>query len=162
MGLGRGSAFAAGAAIGAGGAYLLDPQSGKRRRIVTRDRIVAVGRRGIREAERKSRYAGGVARGAVAEAVSADGRSPEELNDPALARKVESKIFRGADAPKDRVVVNVANRIVYLRGTLDDPAQAAALADAASSVAGVERVESLIETPATGAEASTATRAAAQ
>src|SRR5436190_20571907 len=67
-----GAAFAAGAATGAGGAYLLDPENGKRRRHVARDRLASFGRRGVREAERKSRYASGVAKGAVAEATGSD------------------------------------------------------------------------------------------
>jgi len=146
-----GGAFVAGLAVGAVGAYLFDPADGKRRRHVARDRLAALARRGAREAERKSRYARGVAEGAVAEATGGDGRPAEELNDPALARKVESEIFRDPDAPKDRVDVNVADRVVYLRGTLEDPDRAAALARAAGAVEGVERVENLIATsPATG------------
>src|SRR6266581_1787617 len=54
-----GAAFAAGAGTGAVGAYLLDPENGKRRRHVALDRLAALGRRGAREAERKSRYASG-------------------------------------------------------------------------------------------------------
>jgi BON domain len=146
-----GGAFVVGLAVGAAGAYLFDPADGKRRRHVARDRLAALGRRGVREAKRKSRYARGIAEGAVAEATGGDGRPAEELNDPALARKVESEIFRDPDAPKDRVDVNVADRVVYLRGTLEDPDRAAALARAAASVEGVERVENLIATsPATG------------
>jgi hypothetical protein len=120
-----GGAFVAGIAVGAVGAYLLDPADGKRRRHVARDRVTALGRRGAREAE--------------------------ELNDPALASKVESEIFRDPDAPKDLVDVNVADRVVYLRGTLEDADRAAALGRAAASIDGVERVENLIATsPATG------------
>jgi len=145
-----GGAFVAGIAVGVAGAYLLDPADGKRRRHVARDRLAALGRRGAREAARKSRYARGVAEGAAAEATGGDGRPAEELNDPALASKVESEIFRGPDAPKDRVDVNVADRVVYLRGTLEDSGQAGELARAAASIEGVERVENLIATsPAT-------------
>ena len=149
------AALVAGAVLGAGGAYLFDPANGKRRRHIARDRLLAVGRRGAREAGRRSRYARGVAEGAVARTTGGDGRPAEELNDPALARKVESEIFRDRDAPKDRVVVNVADRVVYLRGTLDDPARAAALAEAARSIEGVERVENLIDVPAAEAETRT-------
>lgn len=79
------------------------------------------------------------------------GRTAEDLNDPALARKVESEIFRAPDAPKDRVDVNVADRVVYLRGTLEDADRSAALARSAASIEGVKRVENLIViSPATG------------
>jgi hypothetical protein len=107
--------FAVGAAAGAGAGYFLDPQHGKRRRHVARDRILAVARRGAGEAE---------------------------LNDPALAQKVESEIFRPADAPKGEVNVNVENGVVVLRGQVEDSNQADALVVAASQVEGVRDVES--------------------
>ena len=36
-----------------------------------------------------------------------------------LARKVESEIFRAADAPKGAVSVNAENGVVFLRGEVD-------------------------------------------
>src|SRR3954451_2906070 len=62
-----GAAFAGGGVAGASPAHLLDPQNGKPRRHLARDRLVALGRREAREAEPKSRYASGVAKGTVAE-----------------------------------------------------------------------------------------------
>jgi osmotically-inducible protein OsmY len=74
------------------------------------------------------------------------GRSTGDLNDPALARKVESEIFRPADAPKDKVNVNVEHGVVFLRGEVASREQADALASAAGSVEGVKRVENLLHT----------------
>jgi hypothetical protein len=134
--------FAVGAAAGVGAGFFLDPQNGKRRRNVARDKIFARGRRGAREAEQKARYAAGFAGGAAAKAKESP-RDPEhELNDPALAQKVESEIFRPEDAPKGEVNVNVEHGVVILRGHLEDPNQAEALVAAAEQVEGVRAVES--------------------
>jgi osmotically-inducible protein OsmY len=75
----------------------------------------------------------------------------EPLNDPTLARKVESEIFRPAEAPKGRVDVNAENGVVYLRGEVADEDAIEALVDAARDIDGVERVESLLHTPGTAA-----------
>jgi BON domain len=137
----------AGVAAGAAGAYFLDPEQGKRRRHIARDKALMLVRRGSAEAKRKAQSADGKAVGAVQERTSSP-RDPErDLNDPALARKVESEIFRGEDAPKDRVVVNVEDGIVYLRGEVESPGQAGALAQAARRVDGVKEVQSLLHLP---------------
>ncbi len=121
---------AAGIAAGAAGVYFFDPEQGKRRRTSARDKAVKLFR----------------AQGS--EAPSSSVRDPErDLNDPALARKVESEIFRGEDAPKDKVVVNVEEGIVYLRGEVESPGQASALAQAARRVEGVQNVQSLLHLP---------------
>jgi osmotically-inducible protein OsmY len=70
-----------------------------------------------------------------------------ELNDPALARKVESEIFRPADAPKGQVSVSVEHRVAILRGTVRDEAQAKELERTAAAVDGIERVENLLHRP---------------
>jgi osmotically-inducible protein OsmY len=136
--------FLIGAAVGAGAAYFFDPDNGTRRRHVARDRGFAAGRDVARETERKARYAEGVAEGVVAKATPTEGRNADELNDPALARKVESEIFRPAEAPKGEVNVNVEDHIVYLRGHVEDSTRAEELATAASRVEGVRDVENLI------------------
>ena len=62
------------------------------------------------------RYAGQL-KGAAG-GVTGTGREPaeERLNDPALARKVESEVFRDQDIPKGNISVNVEYGVVYLRG----------------------------------------------
>jgi osmotically-inducible protein OsmY len=136
--------FLCGVAVGAAGAYFLDPDHGTRRRHIARDRSFATGRDVIARAERKARYAEGMAEGAVAKATPSAGRA-ETLNDPALANKVESEIFRSAEAPKSRVNINVEDRVVYLRGKLDSAEQVEKLVKAARHVDGVQDVKSLIE-----------------
>jgi gas vesicle protein len=142
--------------IGAAGAYFLDPKSGKRRRDVATDKLGKWLRRGRREAERKASYAGGVAAGAAAEASSSTDRRPaeERLNEPALARKVESEVLRDADPDtRGAVSVNVENGVVHLRGELPDEARISALAAKARQVEGVRGVENLLHTPGGAAPA---------
>lgn len=94
------------------------------------------------------RYAG-QAKGAVGSATPGAGRAPaeERLNDPALARKVESEVFRGEDIPKGRVSVNVEYGVVYLRGEVPDREQMDALVDRTRQVDGVRGVENLTHLP---------------
>src|SRR5439155_700620 len=146
----RRPAFLAGLGSGALAAFFLDPGEGKRRRHILRDRSVATLRRGKREAVRKADYAAGHAKGAV-HAVKPDTAPREPVDDVTLTRKVESEIFRDADAPKDRISVNTEHGVVYLRGEVNRAEQIKELAAAAEKVQGVERVENLLHLPGTPA-----------
>ena len=77
--------------------------------------------------------------------------SPRAYNDPTLARKVESEIFRSAESPKGKVDVNVENGVVYLRGEVKDEQGIEELVAATRKVDGVGQVESLLHTPGTAA-----------
>jgi osmotically-inducible protein OsmY len=144
--------FTLGAAAGAAAVWFLDPESGARRRSVASDKAGKYARKSKADAARKADYAAGVAKGAAYQATGGGKQdAAERLNDPALARKVESEIFRDADAPKGDVSVNVENRVVYLRGQVQDQRTAQRLAEAARKVDGVRGVESLLHEPGTPA-----------
>jgi hypothetical protein len=81
------------------------------------------------------------------------------LIDAALARKVESMIFRADDAPKGAVSVNAFGPIVELRGELDEGA-ITEVVRAAEGVEGVTEVHSYLHTPGTPAPNVAASRAA--
>ncbi len=141
-------------ALAAIGAYFLDPQSGKRRRGLATDKAGKWLRRGKQGAESKASYAGDVAAGTAAQASSISDREPAEtrLNDPALARKVESEIFRDADPhTRGAVSVNAENGVVYLRGQLTNDTQIGALVAQAQKVEGVRQVENLLHTESSAA-----------
>jgi BON domain len=112
-----GAAGAAGLAAG----YFLDPESGRRRRHVARDRALALIRR------------------------RTESEAPDP-NDRALAERVKSEIFQPADAPKGTVNVNVEHGVVYLRGEVKGPDQIRKLIEQAGSVDGVAGVENLLST----------------
>ena len=73
------------------------------------------------------------------------GRPPaeERLNDPALAQKVESEVFRDKEIPKDKLSVNVENGVVYLRGEVPDRELMDELIARTRKVDGVQGVENL-------------------
>jgi osmotically-inducible protein OsmY len=141
--------FIFGAAAGAAAAWFLDPNEGNRRRSVAQDKAAKYVRKGASEAERQARYAGGAMKGAAVEAAPVGGRpdAGERLNDAGLKAKVESEIFREADAPKGSVSVNVEDGVVYLRGEVPAPEQVTELTEAASKVEGVRDVQSLLHGP---------------
>jgi len=108
-----------------------------------------VGRvRGRREARRGAPrlvvFLAGLGTGAVLAYLLGRDSESSELNDPALAAKVQSEIFRPADAPKGTVDVNVENGVVYLRGEVTSRAELKDLIDRAQAVDGVRRAESLL------------------
>jgi osmotically-inducible protein OsmY len=138
-----GAAGAAGLAAG----YFLDPDSGKRRRHVARDRVLGLVRRGARRTRREADYVTGTVEGKVEAARSKGAPEKPAANDQALAEKVKGEIFQPADAPKDAVNINVENGVVYLRGQVKRPDQIRKLIEEAGSVEGVRGVESLLHTP---------------
>jgi osmotically-inducible protein OsmY len=138
-----GAAGAAGLAAG----YFLDPDSGKRRRHIARDRATALIRRGAQKTRREAGYAAGTVEGKVEAARSKAAPEKPAANDQALAERVKTEIFQPADAPKGSVNVNVENGIVYLRGEVKRPDQIRELVEHAGSVDGVSGVESLLHTP---------------
>jgi osmotically-inducible protein OsmY len=140
--------------LGAAGAYFFDSNSGARRRNETRDRVAAFLRGKKHEAERRASHAHGIAQGVQHRATAASGRSnvgAEELNDPTLAEKVKSEIFRDPEAPKGDVNVNVEQGVVYLRGEVERPEQIEELVASARKVEGVREVENLLHPPGTAA-----------
>ena len=141
-----------GAAAGAAATYFLDPASGRRRRNEARDQGAARARQAAQEASSRASYAAGKAQGVVAKATPAPpgSSSVSDLDDAGLAHKVETEIFRPADAPKGQVSVNAQDGVVYLRGELADQAWIDRLADDAGKVEGVTRVENLLHRPGEG------------
>lgn len=150
----RAASFIFGAATGAAAAWFLDPNDGARRRSVAQDKAMKYARQGSQEVQSQAQYAAGAVKGAAYEAAPTSGErgdAAERLNDPALARKVESEIFRDADVPKGDVDVNVEDGVVYLRGQVADQDLIDRLGQAAGAVDGVSRVENLLHLPGTPA-----------
>ena len=75
----------------------------------------------------------------------------KEYDDKTLARKVETEIFRDADAPKGQVDVLAVNGVVTLRGELEDEEMIKELEAKTRKVSGVKDVENLLHTPGTPA-----------
>lgn len=134
------------AAVGAALAYFFDPQNGKRRRTTARDRVLAKLRQGSRHAARAGK---GVAADASAVKQKAMHRNEQSksYDDQTLKAKIESEVFRPADAPKDAIDVNVENGVVYLRGEVERPELIEELEQRVLAVQGVDAVENLLHLP---------------
>ena len=127
--------------------YFFDPQSGKRRRHVVRDRTLAffrrIGRAFARLGRRQQSYAYGLSQ----RALHLREQAKPGMDDVTLTRKIETVIFRDADAPKGQVDVNVEDGIVFLRGEVQTPEQYGQLEREARGVKGVRDVHNLLHLP---------------
>jgi osmotically-inducible protein OsmY len=134
-------------AMGAVLAYFFDPQNGRSRRALARQRIPAL----FRNASRK---AGGVGTAAATQASAMKQKATHleeeekpQPDDVTLARKVETEIFRDADIPKGQINVNAENGKVVLRGEVEQPELIKDLEQRTKKVQGVQEVENLLHVP---------------
>ena len=136
--------------IGAALAYFLDPNTGARRRNVTRDRIGATLRRFGRRSEKLVEYVGGRAYGVVQETVphQHDNPNPDDLT---LRDRVESEIFRDPSIPKGQINLSVVEGIVELHGQLGSQEEIDRLIKAVQNIPDVEGVRSYLHLPGTPA-----------
>jgi osmotically-inducible protein OsmY len=130
----------------AGLKYFFDPERGHARRAQTKDRASAMLRRLVRRTEHVGRGVASQASGLKQQATHRSDE-PKDLDDITLARKVETEIFRDADAPKGQVNVEVVEAVVTLRGQVESPDLIGELEKATRKVTGVRDVENLLHTP---------------
>jgi hypothetical protein len=103
-----------GAGLGAGLMYLLDPQGGRGRRAVARDKSLSTLKKGSTAAAKTSRHLGNKTKGLVAQAGSKLRRGEADLNG-ALLKKVQKKV-RGAVSHPHAIEPAVEDGRVILRG----------------------------------------------
>jgi osmotically-inducible protein OsmY len=137
--------------LGAALTYFFDPEQGRRRRAMTRDRAAGFFRRRVRETGRLGRSASAQAEGLVQKAKHLEEEPKPQPDDVTLTRKVETEIFRDADIPKGQINVNAENGKVYLRGEVGEPELIKDLEKRARKVQGVQEVENLLHLPGTEA-----------
>jgi hypothetical protein len=137
--------LAAGAAL----AFLFDPQNGKRRRHMLRDRTAGFFRHRVRRA---GRAVGAEAYGLAMKAAHLREARKPQPNDATLVQKVESEVFRDPAIPKGQINVNAEDGVVFLRGEVDSPELISSLEKSTGKVKGVRGVENLLRlAPGTGA-----------
>jgi osmotically-inducible protein OsmY len=137
--------------LGAALTYFFDPDQGRRRRAMTRDRVAGMFRRTARRGERLGRAASAEAYGVAQKAKHLEEEPKPQPDDVTLARKVETEIFRDADVPKGQINVNAENGKIVLRGEVGQPEMIRDLEERARSVQGVHEVENLLHLPGTEA-----------
>jgi osmotically-inducible protein OsmY len=89
-------------------------------------------------------------RGAAERALHPQSRQSPPADDITLAHKVETEIFRPADAPKGTVNVNAVDGVVFLRGTATSE-QITELESKVRAIPGVKDVRNLLHVPGTPA-----------
>jgi hyperosmotically inducible periplasmic protein len=139
--------FALAGAIGAALAYFLDPDNGKRRRNMARDRTMAFFRRLGRRSERMGRGVTAEAYGLSQKVTHLKEEEKPQPDDVTLARKVETEIFRDRDVPKGQINVNAEQGVVVLRGEVERPEMIKDLEEKTRAVQGVLDVENLLHLP---------------
>jgi len=137
---------------GALAGFFFDPASGRRRRAQLGQRVPAFFRRRGRELGRLGRRVGSDVYGVKQKATHRRQEpKPGLLNDPALARKVETEIFRGPDVPKGQINVQARDGVVELRGEVPRPELIDELVERARRIPEVREVENLLHLPGTPA-----------
>jgi osmotically-inducible protein OsmY len=137
--------------LGALVAYFFDPQNGRTRRALARDRIPALFRRGSERIERAGRSVSAEAYGVKQKAKHLKEEEKPQPDDVTLARKVETEIFRDADVPKGQINVNAENGKIVLRGEVEQPQLIKDLEKRTKKVQGVQEVENLLHLQGTPA-----------
>ncbi|HYZ29117.1 MAG TPA: BON domain-containing protein [Thermoleophilaceae bacterium] len=84
-------------------------------------------------------------------------QEPKDLDDVALARKVETIIFRDDNVPKGQIDVNCAGGVVWLRGEASTPEMIKLLEQQTAAIPEVTKVENLLHLPKTPAPTRTDT-----
>jgi osmotically-inducible protein OsmY len=139
-----------GALVGAALAYLIDPQNGRRRRALLRDKSAAYVRRSGDKTAQAGRAVAVEAHG-VAQKAQHLKEEPKEYDDATLAQKVQSEVFRDPDVPKGQINVNAEDGIVVLRGEVERPELMEELVERTRNVQGVREVQNLLHLPGTPA-----------
>ena len=147
-------------AAGLGGAmtmYFFDPERGRRRRHMFRDRVFARMRRLTRGITRVWRGAAAETYGVSHKIVHLVPRATEVPDDETLCQRVESQLFRDRQIPKGNLNISCEHGMVILRGELDSIGDIAHIEDRVRRVSGVRGVQNLLHpigTPAPNKERS--------
>lgn len=144
-------------AIGAGGAYYLDPDRGRARRARLVDKTAALRRRRQRQVEADLRYREGQLQGEAARAAGAGEFTPEDDID---IRQAVHAALVGLDTDTSDVTADVVEGIATLRGQVETTDDCELVCRTAGGVAGVVEVRSYLHTPGTPAPNKAASLAA--
>jgi hypothetical protein len=134
------------AALGAFLAWVLDPQMGRTRRAVTRDRLASGARRVGRWSARRGRWLKATAT-ATARRMQRPDVPAEELDEVTLTNRVRSELFRDPAIDKGAININAERDVVFLRGTAPSHDLVAELGSRVEQIDGVRKVVNLLHVP---------------
>jgi osmotically-inducible protein OsmY len=124
--------------------YFVDPDRGRRRRNMLRDRVQARLRRIGRGLNSVFREAAAETYGVSHKIVHLVPRPSEMTDDETLRQRVESQLFRDRHIPKGNLNINAEHGLVILRGELDSPIEIAQLEERVRHIPGVRGVQNLL------------------
>lgn len=128
--------------IGAGAAFFFDPQLGKGRRSLARDRSTAFVRRLRRVGTGKLKLVGGHARGFRALLGRLVKRESVHTDDQTVTQRIRSDAFRDVGVSTRDIDVNVEDGVARLRGNVESGSLADDLVSRVRKVPGVRDVTS--------------------
>lgn len=136
--------------IGMGTAYFFDPQLGKGRRAVARDRGLKQLRRLGHLAEGKTRFVAGRLQGVYARSRRVVTRPEASTDDAVVEQRIRSDAFRELAVEARDVDVEVTNGVVKLSGEVPDEAVASEVVERVEKVDGVDEVVATLRAPENG------------
>ena len=131
-----------GMVLGAGIAYLFDPESGRGRRAKLIDRARRLLREVTRLAGRKSRFAAGRLRGLSTPL--RQGEAPRATDDGTVLQRIRSEALRDVGVSTSEVDVTVADGVATLRGEIVSASLVDDLVDRVRLVPGVRDVDAML------------------
>jgi len=134
--------------IGFGAAYLFDPDQGRRRRAVARERVLKFIRRTARLGQKKARFTGGRLRGLAARARSLVWHPGVAVDDRTVEQRIRSAALRDVGLSPTEVQVEVESGVATLRGSVDTRSLADDLVTRVEKVPGVRGVAAMIRVTA--------------
>jgi osmotically-inducible protein OsmY len=137
------------ALAGAAAMFFLDPDRGKRRRALARDRTAGTLRRAEVISGRLQRRVVSDSYGWSQKLRHPGATQEPPPNDAVLASKVMTELFRDPRIPKGSINVNAENGIVQLRGQVEHPEQILEIESRVRRIPGVADVEVLLHLPGT-------------
>jgi osmotically-inducible protein OsmY len=139
------------AIAGAAAMFFLDPERGKRRRALARDRSAGTLRRAQDVSERLQRRVASDAYGVSQRMAHPAEMQDAPANDAILAGTVMTELFRDPRIPKGSINVNAEEGVVQLRGQVERPEMIREIEERVRHIPGVIDVESLLHLPGTAA-----------
>jgi hypothetical protein len=134
--------------IGLGTAYFFDPERGKSRRAVARDKGAKLVRRLVTTLQKRSRFAAGKAEGLYARSRKAVTQPEVATDDATVEQRIRSEAFRHIGVPGNAIEVDVENGVATLTGSVASDDLVSDLVEAVGKVAGVQEVESRVSVEA--------------
>lgn len=132
-------------------AYMFDPQLGRRRRNMLRDRSTSRSRKALRAIASVWRKSTADAYGMSHKIVHLVPRTTDIVDDETLCQRVESQLFRDRHIAKGNLNISAEHGTLILRGEVHTPDEITRVEDRVRQVPGVGNIQNLLHVEGTPA-----------